>query len=399
MANIIIAWEFGSGLGHISHLAPFIDTLIKRKHNVTLVTKDLNPLSYFEFSEKLKVLPCPSIYSYEAKVDSISSIASILLGRGYGEVKHLSVMLKCWDSIFSLVQPDIVMIDYAPTALIAARMNNIKRIVIGSGFAEMEQNRPCRNLVEWVSYSAKHTFEHERKVVEVINSCIGCSGNKIKYLGDLYCADLFLMTTLPELDHGQRDCSKTLYIRPTDKITFSFSANWYENGKAKIFVYLKANVRGVKQVITALRGGSFDVICYCAGLPEKMRKQLNNESFQVLAKPVDLSKLLPTADLIISHASKEMVGETLLVGVPQLVLPSQLEQMGTSHLIVKLGVGLKVSGIVSQNEILDVLQKLINDRKYRKAAERISAAYIDKKQLCDANKAVYEIERLLSKSS
>lgn len=119
-----------------------------------------------------------------------------------------------------------------------------------------------------------------------------------------------------------------------------------------------------------LRGLDFDVICYCSGLPEKNREQLNSESFQVLANPVDLSKLLPTADLVINHASKEMVGEALLAGVPQLVLPSQLEQIETSHLIEALGVGLKLSTVASKKEVLSALHKLIGDKKYRKAAEK-----------------------------
>ena len=115
--------------------------------------------------------------------------------------------------------------------------------------------------------------------------------------------------------------------------------------------------------------------------------------------PVDLSKLLPTADLVINHVSKEMVGGALLAGVPQLVLPSQLEQIEISHLIEELGVGLKLSTIASRKEVLSALQKLIGDKKYGKAAEKISVAYTGTNLLCDTEKAIDEVERLLSKPS
>ena len=42
MATILLAWEFGAGMGHLMTLRPIADGLVRRGHRVIAVLQDLS---------------------------------------------------------------------------------------------------------------------------------------------------------------------------------------------------------------------------------------------------------------------------------------------------------------------------------------------------------------------
>ncbi|WP_415893767.1 glycosyltransferase [Neptuniibacter sp. PT8_73] len=395
MANILVAWEFGGGLGHLTHLAPFITTLIERGHQVTLVTKGLGVLYRFEFPEELKVLPVPYALTSEDKPKATACIASILMQYGYSNRYALEQMVKSWRSIFDLVKPDLLICDYAPTALIAANKMDCKKVIIGSGFAELKPGLPCRILTPWVDGIESIAVRHEGKVVQTVNKILDPERKTIKYLGDLFSSNFLLMTTLPELDHYQRDRSTTYYIESVKNNLFTAKANWAENGKPKVFAYLKAHAKNTGIMIRVLAESGFDVICCCNGLAKLNIPSDIHSKIQLLDYPVDLSELLKTADIVVNHASKELVAESLSKGKPQLVLPAQLEQVENTRLIEKLNIGLNVPPQSSPQDILITLRRLLDEPKYRLAAEAIAERNATKATMHSYMDGVRAIENLL----
>lgn len=395
MANILIVWEFGGGVGHLSHLYPFVEPLIKKGHDVILVTKDLGSVSLFDFPGSLKVLPCPFIKEPEQKPEIVACIASIWMRRGYGDVDKLKALINSWRAVFDLTQPDLIFFDFAPTALLAARNLDVKKVVIGSGFGELEFNKPCRVLSPWVNNIDAIAMRHEASVVDVINQCLSGENDSIKFVSDLYDVDLTLMTTIPELDHCQRNSKNTLYLRPQNNIFELREVMWANNGRPKIFVYLKSHVKTSKLIVNALFPLEFDVIFCCPGLDDRLVNKFQRQNFQVFSHPVHIAPLLQSADLIINHASKEMVTEALLAGIPQLVVPSQIEQLETSVMVEKLGIGMRLHPGSSLQQTQQFIKRLLEQPVYAIASGHISDYYAGSSKLSSYQQAVERVQALI----
>lgn len=395
MANILIAWEFGAGFGHLRHHHPFIESLIEKGHVVTLVSKDIDVLRLFDFPESLKILPCPSINDSEMKPEVIACIASIWMSKGYSDSEKLRTLINCWKNIFDLTQPDLILFDFAPTALLAARDYEVKKVVIGSGFSELEPEIPCQVLSPWVHNIDEIVSKHESYVVAVINKLLIDKNDSIQYLGDLFDVDLTLLTTIPELDFYQRNLKNTIYLRPENILFQSHEVQWENNGRPKVFVYLKAYANSTKIIVNALLSLELDVIFCCPGLNERLINRFHRESFQVFRHSVHLEPLLQSAALIINHAGKGLVTEALLAGIPQLLSPFQIEQGITSEMLEKLGVGLTLPRVVTIHQTKKIIRSLIEQPAYAKAARRVSDDYDGSSKLSSYQHAVDRVLALI----
>ncbi|WP_271273456.1 glycosyltransferase [Aliamphritea hakodatensis] len=349
----------------------------------------------FGFSGKLRVLQCPYILDQNSRPEVTACLGSILLGRGYAAPQTLQALLQSWHSMFDLVKPDLVMFDYAPTPLIASKGYSFKKVLVGSGFAELKPDLPCRVLLPWSVHAKRDAAQHESHVVDVINSILLPDTKPVKYISDLFNADLTLLTTLPELDHYQRDPDKTLYIKPDPHNQNFQRVAWKDKGKPKVFVYLKAQVQATKSVIYALQNLNYDVICCCPDMTDKVRNRISTENLRVFSQPVYAGELIETADLVINHASKELVYETLLAGAPQLVCPSQLEQTETSRMIEQLGVGVTLPRAASVEQTMYLIMSVIGNASFRQASQLIAGRYKNSTRLFSYSQVIRSVERLV----
>src|SRR5439155_3039499 len=63
-----------------------------------------------------------------------TSFASILSDVGFGDDKALGVLACAWRNLYKLTNPDLIVFDHSPTALLAARGMAARKLVLGVGF-------------------------------------------------------------------------------------------------------------------------------------------------------------------------------------------------------------------------------------------------------------------------
>jgi UDP-N-acetylglucosamine:LPS N-acetylglucosamine transferase len=142
-------------------------------------------------------------------------------------------------------------------------------------------------------------------------------------------------------------------------------------------------------------------------------------------KPLKLSAILRDCDLVISHAGNGTVAATLLAGIPQLLLPTQLEQMLLSRRVVELGAGMiaearpaagtkeekgKEKGKDSNPvetpakarkppDYAKLLDNLLKKTKYRQAARAFAKKYARFSQARQINLMANRVEEILAGKS
>ncbi|CAG2164923.1 unnamed protein product [Oppiella nova] len=89
-------------------------------------------------------------------------------------------------------------------------------------------------------------------------------------------------------------------------------------------------------------------------------------------------KVLPIVDLMITHGGNNSVTETMYFGKPMIVLPIFLDQYDNAQRIHEKGFGIRLNPYeCSENELLDSIERLLNDKilaqKLAKVSQRIQS--------------------------
>lgn len=135
MATILLTWELGGGIGHLTRLRPIGQELIKRGHTVVAALRDLTHveqilgdtgISYF--AAPLRMLDRPKPF------DPSHSYAHLLANVGFLEPQTLRTTFRAWNAIFDVVRPGLVIADHSPSALLALRGRGIPCVNVGTGF-------------------------------------------------------------------------------------------------------------------------------------------------------------------------------------------------------------------------------------------------------------------------
>lgn len=89
---------------------------------------------------------------------------------------------------------------------------------------------------------------------------------------------------------------------------------------------------------------------------------------------VDQIAVLQQTDAFVSHCGMNSVSESLYFGVPLIMLPQTSEQSGVARRVYELGAGINLEK-TDADSILNAINEIINDSKYKNNAEEISASF------------------------
>jgi len=165
--------------------------------------------------------------------------AELLIAEGYCQQNGLSGMLRSWLSLFRMFQPDVVVADYSPTALLAARIAGIPAVCIDNGFGLPPNIAPLPSIRSWESITEQRLKHAEATVLRSINSvCRAFGGSALERLADLFNTEATVLTTFAELDHyGSRN--GTEYAGPVFSNAGGQAVQWQNTHRRKVIAYLR----------------------------------------------------------------------------------------------------------------------------------------------------------------
>ena len=89
---------------------------------------------------------------------------------------------------------------------------------------------------------------------------------------------------------------------------------------------------------------------------------------------VDQMAVLSIADAFITHCGMNSASEALYFGVPLILFPQTPEQGAVANRTKELGAGVMLPSI-KEKDILKSVRKILEDRRYKEAAEKISESF------------------------
>lgn len=341
MAHIVGAWELGGHLGHIGRFAALTPLFIERGHRVTLLLRDLSRVQHIEGLKQAAVMQAPIWMpkSRSAPTHPVS-MSEILQHFGYLSVRGLHGMVRAWRDTFDALQPDLLLCDYAPTALFAARDQSFVRATIGSGYGIPPAGATPMPTFRSVSPEVRtRSLNAEQKVTRTIQRVaekMGQSG--IHQVCDLFSVDEEFLCTLPELDHYDRPQPASYWRLPTGPSGGVLPA-WSDSGRQRVFAYIKPPGAHFEATLQALRQSGYDSEVFAPGItPEAIQKH-TSDTLRISSKPYDLAKTFETCDSVICHAGHGTVVAALLAGCPVVMVPLQMEQHALARRVEVQGLG------------------------------------------------------------
>jgi len=397
MSRIFVSWELGANFGHLTRLMPIAVQLRQLGHELFFAVRDTGVAAALLEQQGFPFTQAPFWHGRACLSAPPVNYAELLIAEGYCQQDGLSGMLRSWLSLFRLFQPDVVVADYSPTALLAARIAKIPAVCIDNGFGLPPDITPLPSIRSWESITGQRLQHAEETVLRSINSaCHAFGGPALERLVDLFDTEGTVLTTFAELDHyGRRN--ETEYAGPIFSNAGGQAVQWQGTHRRKILAYLRPSVPGIGNLLKALAELDAEVICVAPGL-KRLNRAIANR-LRVYVNPVRLDNIISSADLVVSYAGSGMACCALLAGVPLLLVPQNVEQYMFSCRVDELEAGLVMGTNRNEADFRGSLQQLLDENRFRWAAKAFAAKHAGFHPEQAVSYAVRVIETVLSHQS
>ena len=374
MAHIHLCWELGGGLGHAGRLKMLAQALLARGHRVTLSLRDLMHTHALLADLDVPKLQAPVWLHETVGLPQSANLAEILFRCGYLEPSALCGMVAGWRDMFTLLQPDLVVADFAPTALLAARCMGLRSASVGNGF-----NSPPAGaqLPSWRDVPAQRLADSEARMLATANAVLAEYGAPAYVCAaDVFLGDQPLLCTWPELDHCKR--ADASWFGPSFVSTGGVAPQWPEGEGARVYAYLKASHAAHGAVLQALVDEGCRVLAYVPEVAGGAQPPVLSDRILYAEAPLALEATLAQAELCVCHAGEATLAQSLLAGVPLLMLPSHVEQFLSARSVALSGAGYNAAAPTADWRA--AVRLLLNDATYRNAARAFAARHQGFKQ-------------------
>lgn len=400
MARILCVWELGADLGHLSHLRLPIATALQLGHEVYLAARQLKRARDVLGDMPIVYLQAPFKQDVAAANQSVFLSYTHLLARQcFSGVDELEMHVRAWRALFDLVQPDLVLFEHSPTALIAAHAYRFKKVLVGHGFAipplVLTTDEPFAPFVTTPrTPEVQSALQADDAVLlQVINLALQRLGAQpLGALPELYAqADAQFLMTLPALDQfGARTGLRYLGVESPQPHS---APPWPTGAGPKVFAYLHA-IPAMERLLQDLRSAGVCALLFVRGLPPGLRSAYTSEHIRFIDQPVDLGQVAQQAAWVINHGNHNTVATFMRLGIAQLLIPLHQEQLFVALRLQDQGCALMA--YQDQSGFLPEISALQADQRLRQRAAEVGAHCPSAQDLNAAAFIHHTIEKLLS---
>lgn len=397
MANILFAWELGGNLGHFTILLPIAHELRRLGHHVTFALRELSVLAHDGADFDFAVLQSPRWMPMPTGIGDAVAYSDVLPSAGYFSAKGLKVLIAAWQQLFELVQADLVVCQHAPTALLAARIDDRRVLCIGTGFVCPTGQSQLPRFGILNRSQELQLQRREKFMLDVCNAVLGSHKQKhFQNLADLFSGVPTLLCTHSEFDHYGERGAPAHYVGPIYSDVTTSSAPWPQRYEHNILVYLNNHSYWERQ-IAALQTVRANILIIALELPSHWLAAPQPDHITVVDAPIALQPVLARADLVICHGGHGTVAGALAAGKPLLIWPSQKEQGLMAQRLKEQQLGAYCEVHRASVEVIAAqVEKLLVQPATRTAAQAFARKYSGSSVEATVRHTAAHIDRMVS---
>lgn len=380
MARFLLAWELGGGLGHATPLAQIAQPLLEAGHEVQLVLRDLSLLGPV-FGPLARH---PRLQAWQAPVWQLplagqpppATYAELLAHAGYLDAARLQGLAQAWRTLFTLLKPQLLLADHAPTALLAARGLPMRRLLAGTGFFMPPPRQPMPPFREWTPIAPHRVRAAEERVLATCNQLLtGWGEPPLAALHELLAADERCLLTWPALDPyagtptPRSDEPATRYFGPLPGRNDGSLPDWPAGDFGRVLAYLRPEPAATEAALAVLQAGPWSTVACVPGLATSLKQRHASAHLRFADMPLNMARMAGQADAVLCHAGAGTVHAALLQGRPLVMLPTQAEQLLTARRVQAAGAGVLLLEADVAAQLHQAVHVAVTEGPMRQAAQ------------------------------
>ena len=339
MSTILFAWELGGGLGHLLQFAPLARALARSGHRIAFALKDLRLVRPLLGTLPLELWQAPQWLGGGRRDLRPVNYAELLMQFGYLDPHGLAGVVEAWRNLYRQVRPDLIVVNHAPTALLAASGLPIARAIVDMGFGLPPKRSPLPPMRWWAPVDQARLVRSEARVVATINALARAFRFPPRAsLAALFDAELRFLCTFPELDHYPGREAGAAYAGPLFTADAGRLPRWPSGTGPRLFAYLDLPAEISACALAAFAALDCRTLIYAPCVARDLGFRITGGRIALVGEPVHVGRVLADADAVICHGSG-LSAAALLAGKPVLLVARHLEQYLVGLRIRQLGAG------------------------------------------------------------
>ena len=372
MARFLFAWELGGYLGHLACDAPVAAQLRARGHTVLFALNDLGAGQRMLVPHGIGFIQAPVSKPQETPDLESRNYGDLLRHVGFHESVTLRSMMAHWHNLMALFEPDLIVADHAPSALLAARMANLPAAQLATGFTLPPFEKPLPVIRPWLDERAGKRREDERVFLTNINVLLREAGRPIlKALFELYDTELPLILSFPELDYFADRRAGVRHTGAVFELDQGDTAEWPAGGNGRrVFAYLRADTH-LDFLLAGLRMSGASVIACIPGANAGVLARHAETRIRSVTQPLALRPVLRRAHAAVTPSGVGITSACLSLGVPVVGIPVTAEAFYTASSVTRLGAGMAVGLAIPDiaGRLATALDTVMHDREIATAVK------------------------------
>lgn len=371
---VLLCGEAGSGLGHAVPLSLLARALqASGWRPVLALPGDMTPAELH--ASGMTVCPVPrwgeDVPGFTPERKSSASMGDSLAELGLQSAACVERQVAHWRQLFAEHAPSLVIADYAPGAVLAAR-DRIPCVAVGVGFslppAGLRRFPPLHDLAP--------VLHDEAATCATVNAVLARFGSRpIDHLPEVLTGDAQCVCTLPLLD--PYDLMRTA---PVWGPLLPGPITPRDEAAGDVFCYMRdaSGLKRIDEMSACLEGLPGRVVAYLPGLSEPRRAALRRGGVEVSDSPVSLTTQLARSRVVVSHGGHGLAVAALLAGVPQIVLSIDVDKYLVAKALVRRGVAQHFDYRFAEPEqIRFATEAALDDPAMQMEAERLAVEHAE----------------------
>jgi UDP:flavonoid glycosyltransferase YjiC (YdhE family) len=332
MLGALLAWEGGSGRGHVVPLRTIAEAVSDRfTFDAALCRLDFkHELAAFCEPVQGPWLPYSGEYRKSQGDPVTATWGEFLADIGFRRPEILRESIGWWQGVMRECEISLVIGDHAPCALLAARGLGIPSVAIGGGYWLPPSNMETFPVL--LPRFSRRLYD-EAETVDIINSVVPEFGvPELKRLPEVYAASDQLVFSLEMLDPYTEWRTQPLLppiiggtVEPT-------------SGGDEIFIYFSTSEKSDTGLMEAIGNLDVPVRALIPGIDDQAAEELTRRGVHVERSAVPVDLVAKRSRLLINAAQHGTLCMGLAAGLPQVSVPQQREQLYNAEAAGRRGV-------------------------------------------------------------
>ncbi len=334
MARVLIGWELGANRGHVNVMQIIAQRLLAERHEVHFALQQIDAAG-LDHDRRIGLWQAPvwpRLLIGQSRHYATPSVSmGDILGRvGLDRPGALAAMIAGWDSILAQLQPDLVVANFAP-ALLAAARGRIETVVNGNGFS-----CPAAGLAAFPALARGQPALDEAELLDIADADLRAAGREpLASLPALFAADHQAIGSFALLD-PYRDSRSQPLCAPIIGLDTGIAAN--PDGQ-EVFVYFYHLAPADAPLWDGLARSGRTVRIH---VPHPTRDHLaafGRFGFAFEKHPLPFAHIAARSRLALSHGGQGFVSSCLLTGLPQIIAWYDLEKKLAGRAVSQAALG------------------------------------------------------------